>query len=283
VIAHPLGSGVQVIGAGALEVGGRALAQGARLVSLREGHALLHFATGSVVTLEAESELALVELATSQTLALSRGSLRAQVAKVAQGQHFVVKTPDAEITVHGTAFRVATLAAASECNAGTTTRVDVYEGVVSVRTHGIEVRVPAGQHWPQDCVTSNVPSPAAGSQPGVVAQPQRFAPTAAPLPAAVRAEPRRPADSMLAMQNDMFARAVAAQRAGDSENAVRELDLLLGHFPNTPLAQDAAVERMKWLDAIDHARAMVAARSYLAAYPQGFARAQAETILGAHP
>jgi hypothetical protein len=253
------------------------------LVSLREGHALLHFATGTVVTLEAESELALVEAAASQTLALGHGSLRAQVAKVAPGRHFVVKTLDAEITVHGTAFRVSTLSAPSECNAGTTTRVDVYEGVVSVRAHGIEARVQAGEHWPQDCGTSAVASSPPGSPPGVVGEPQRLASPVAPLPAALRAGPHKPVDSTLSMQNDMFARAVAAQRAGDSENAVRELDLLLGRFPNTPLAQDAAVERMKWLEAFDHRRAMDAAREYLASYPDGFARTQAETILETHP
>jgi hypothetical protein len=79
----------------------------------------------------------------------------------------------------------------------------------------------------------------------------------------------------------MFSRALAAHRAGDPANAVRELELLLARFPASPLAQDAARERMQWLEAIDHARAVEAARSYLARYPAGYAREQAEAILGA--
>lgn len=275
VIAQPLGHGARIIGVGALEAGGRALAQGARLVALPEGDALLHFASGSVVTLEAESELTLVEAASSQTLALTHGALRAQVAKVAPGHHFVVTTPDAEISVVGTAFRLATVPTRSDCNAWTRTRLDVYEGVVSVRAGTVDVRVRAGEHWPADCVTA----PTTNS-PTDAGRPERLAP---PPSAAARPEPRKAPDSTLSIQNDLFARALAAQRAGDLENGVRELDQLLTRYPSTPLAQDAAVERMKWLTALDDVRAVEAARTYLARYPKGYARQHAQAILDAHP
>ena len=77
----------------------------------------------------------------------------------------------------------------------------------------------------------------------------------------------------------MFARAIAAKRAGDPSGAVAGFDRFLARYPGSPLAESATVERMRALRSIDPARAVAAARSYLARYPNGFAHAEAEAIV----
>jgi outer membrane protein assembly factor BamD (BamD/ComL family) len=79
----------------------------------------------------------------------------------------------------------------------------------------------------------------------------------------------------------MFIEAATARRAGDAQSAIAKLELLLARYPRGPLAEDAAAQCMKLLRDVDHARAVRAARSYLAQHPTGFARPEAEAILGA--
>ena len=49
-------------------------------------------------------------------------------------------------------------------------------------------------------------------------------------------------------------------------------------YPRSPLREAADAQRMNILAGIDRARARAAAREYLARYPRGFARADAEAI-----
>jgi hypothetical protein len=53
----------------------------------------------------------------------------------------------------------------------------------------------------------------------------------------------------------------------------------MARYPASPLAESAAVQRMNLLAASDPARVKVAARQYLARYPQGYARTEAEGLL----
>jgi hypothetical protein len=58
---------------------------------------------------------------------------------------------------------------------------------------------------------------------------------------------------------------------------------LLAKYPACPLAEGAAVERMRLLRTTAPNRAMVLAQQYLARYPTGFARAEAEAIVSGMP
>jgi hypothetical protein len=96
-------------------------------------------------------------------------------------------------------------------------------------------------------------------------------------PAAVPQAPG--ARSQLAEQNDLYASALAARERGDSRAAVALFERLVKKYPSAPLAENAMAERMKVLAAAGSRRAADAARDYLARYPAGFARADAESIL----
>ncbi|MEO6417996.1 MAG: hypothetical protein ABIP39_01215, partial [Polyangiaceae bacterium] len=94
----------------------------------------------------------------------------------------------------------------------------------------------------------------------------------------------RPAEpSTLAEQNDSFASAVAAKNSGDAPEAIARFDAFLASYPRSPLAESATVQRMHLLAPLDRKRAHEAAEAYLAAYPNGLARAEARTILSDAP
>jgi outer membrane protein assembly factor BamD (BamD/ComL family) len=81
----------------------------------------------------------------------------------------------------------------------------------------------------------------------------------------------------------MFARAVADKRRGQNAQAIADFDRFMAKYPGSPLAESATVERMRLLRSSDHARALSAAKQYLARYPAGFARAEAEAIVAGDP
>lgn len=289
--------------------GARALEPGAFLhqgdvVEARAGRAMLLLATGTRVTLPSESVLAVVESGRAQIFELRRGGLRADVMKLAHGERFVVRTMDAEIEVRGTAFDVSEVAPDPACGGGTRTRVRVSEGVVVVRARGEETRVRAGERWPAGCAEETTVAPAPASA-AIAAPAPTATTTAAPTatttaaPAArtaATAAPTAPAapatasaaapasttgaarSSALREQNDLFEDALAAKRRGDARGAIATLDRLLQRYPQSHLAESASAERMKLLATTDPVRAARAAEDYLARYPNGFARKDAEAI-----
>jgi hypothetical protein len=194
-----------------------------------------------------------------QVLRLDTGSIDLHVAKLSGASRFLVQTPDAEVEVRGTQFRVSIVAPESSCGAGTRTRVAVSEGVVVVRHEGIEARVTPGAEWPIGCV--------------------RAASLATPAPVNVRGV----GVSTLAEQNNLFASAVAAKRAGDAQGALASFDRLVAKYPAGPLAESAYVERMRLQRTIAPARAVTSAREYIAVYPNGFAHGEAEAIASGTP
>lgn len=239
----------------------RTLPAGSRVVTPTGGRVMLAFATGTDVALGEAADMTIAGEGATQALRLDHGSLDLHVAKLAADQRFLVETPDAEVEVRGTAFKVSLVSPDAACGAGTPTRVSVTEGVVVVRHSGVESRVEAGQQWPSGCAQAAVaargPSPSAGTRgPG----------SAAPA-------------SSLGEQNDMFADAMAAKRRGDSGEALADFDRFLARYPSSPLAESAMVERMRLLRGVDPGRAPAAARQYVGRYPNGFARAEAEAIL----
>jgi hypothetical protein len=197
--------------------------------------------TGTRLGLPGAGELELTELGAIQRFTLRTGRVRADVAKLAPGQRFVVVTRDSEIEVRGTSFE-ASVEAQPACPGGTTTRVRVLEGVVTVRHAGGEDAVRAGSAWRAACDTDAPPAAAAVMpQPRVVRrgvaaveQIESGAGVAPPL-----------SSSTLAAQNELFAAALAARRDGDLPAARQRLDELLTRFPFGPLAESARAERRR--------------------------------------
>jgi len=269
-IAHPSGDGAALMGAGAGApmVDGQPLATGSRIVARPSGRALLAFATGTEVTLEDEGDLTIVDGGPAKTFALGAGALRAKVTKLGAGERFVVRTPDAEVEVRGTSFRVGVAPSDPACGDGTTTRVSVFEGTVVVRHRGAETPIESGSEWPRGCHAAHAAASA----------PKHVTAHAAPSSPAQSSPP-----STLAEQNDLFADAVAAKRNGDARVAIARFDTFLTKYPSSALAESAAAQRMKLLRDVDARRASEAARAYLARWPNGFARADAEAIAAWSP
>lgn len=245
--------------------------------------ASLSITTGTRLLLREHAKLSVTLDGPEERFDLAEGALRADVAKLHEGERFVVGTPDAEVEVRGTSFVVETFAT-SLCEDGPRTRVTVREGVVLVRWHRAESRVAAGQTWPTSCTSPARPAaegaPMAGpsSLPAASAAPPPLPlrPPAAASPASPLASPA----SDLQYQNALFAAAIAAKRRGDTAGALREIDQMLSRYPSSPLAENAKVERMRMQSG--HA-AVLAARDYLSRYPQGFARSEAEAISDQEP
>lgn len=275
--AHAMG------GAIVLEHEGRAgavedaadVSPGDRVSSAADGRAVLALSTGTHLVLEKASDLAVVEQAAAQIYALRAGAVRADVAKVPPLGRFAIRTADAEVEVRGTSFRVSLVEPDPSCGGGTTTRVDVTEGVVVVRNRGAEDRVAAGESWPRGCSPK---LPSAGSSAPAAASSAPAAAASAPSASSPRPAATAPPASELAAQNDLFAVANAAKRRGDAPAALAGYERFLARYPGSALAESATVERMRLLAATDRARGAVAAKAYLARYPSGFARAEAEGL-----
>lgn len=125
------------------------LREGDRVRAAASGDAVVALTDGSRVRVGASGEVSIAELATTRRFVLTTGALRADVHKLRAGERFVVTTGDAEVEVHGTSFEVSL--APTQCRE-TRTRVHVYEGVVAVRSAGVETRLFAGEDWPRGCV-----------------------------------------------------------------------------------------------------------------------------------
>jgi len=248
-------------------------------------HMILAFSTGTEIGLLPEADVMILKEDATQELELSHGAMTAQVAKLTPAQRFLVHTPDAEVEVRGTAFRVAVVPPDPQCGSGTLTRVDVTEGVVVVRRGGVESRVAKGETWPSGCNAAGAPG-ATAINPAIDGTPEAAEPvrparslrgTDAPRPAS-----RSSNASSLGAQNEMFADAIAAKRAGRVADAIGGFDQLLTTYPASPLAESASVERLRLLRGRDP-RALAAAREYLTRFPDGFARAEAEAVLAEKP
>ena len=264
--AHVFGDHASVVHLGAeLPLNGEvALSDGDRVVASAIGQAAIHLPSGSRIAVEPGGEVSVVRQGLMQMFALDVGSIRASVASLAEGERFVVRTPDAELEVRGTAFRVATGSAVS-CGAHST-RVEVESGTVVVRSGGKEERVAAGARWPASCDKVGQ---------DVAATPRAQARGGRPKRASTPAE-----TSELKAQTLLYGDALVAKRNGDARGAIARFDQYLALYPESALAEAASVNRMELLDGTDHARATSAARAYLQRYPSGHARDEAARIAG---
>jgi len=202
---------------------------------------------------------------------LEDGALDVSVKHLLAGERFLVRTVDAEVEVRGTVFHVVAEAARLR-------EVAVSEGVVEVRREGNTYTIHAGESWtapaaartdePVSVGTPHTPAPAASARPSVSAA-ASAAPTLGPSEVP---PPRNEASTD-------FAEAVAMVDRGDYGAAAERLEAFRRQHPGDARVEDAAFLRIV---ALQHAgrtgAAAVAARRYLADFPHGARRAEAETI-----
>jgi hypothetical protein len=254
------------------------------VVTTSDGAIHLDLSNGAAITLEPASSFHLPDPHPSpngsspvqEQARLDVGAVRVHVPPLAAGHTFAIKTPDAVVTVHGTSFTVEVgefanadaprLAPASPSGQKLMTRVSVSEGTVSVSHQGREVFIGAGMRWISPRVEPRDEASAAAPDNG----PRPRAPSAA--------RPVAPS-SDLAEENRLFRAEKEAAKAGRYRAAVEILNDLLQRFPTSPFAQEARVDRFRALkSAGDQAGAAREAQSYLALYPNGFAREEAKKI-----
>jgi len=254
------------------------LESGQRIETPAEGGASLQLSTGSSLDLSGRTSFRIDSQGAVQRFSLQQGEVSAHVAKLTSSQRFIVDTPDAEVEVRGTRFRLRVVDHAEACGAGSRTRLEVSEGLVEVRTSSTGVvAVKAGQSWPDDC--NNLPAQTTPAQtpartPVVAAQ----APAHSGVPSASN-ERVAERTSTLTAANDLFAEGVARRRQGDVSGALRAYQEVLNRFPSSPLAENAMVERMRLLAGSGEGRAE--AKRYLTSYPRGFALIEARKLLEA--
>jgi ferric-dicitrate binding protein FerR (iron transport regulator) len=247
---------------------------GQRIDTPANGGASLQLSTGSSMTLSGRSSFRVDSQGATQRFSLQHGELVAHVAKLTTAQRFIVDTPDAEIEVRGTRFRLRVIERPEACGGGTRTRLEVSEGAVEVRLASANtVSVKAGEVWPTDCAepihVTQTPAPQS-----INGHETTIPKTHAVSPIAANETER---GSALTAPNDLFAEGVARGRQGDTSGALRIYQELMSRFPTSPLAENALVERMR-LSTTIHERA-VEAKQYLARYPRGFAAAEARKLL----
>jgi hypothetical protein len=261
--AQPIGQGLRV-------------AEGTELRTGASSEARLDFDSGTRVTVGGAARVRLVEQSRHKRFALEAGTLFAKVAKLGSDDRFVVTTPDAEVEVHGTVFRVTIVPPDPSCAGGSPTRLEVTEGVVALRQAGVEHRIGAGERWPV-CASTSVEAAAVPSVTRTLAMTPPLAGTSVSSRASGVVPTPEPT-SHLTEQNDLFDQAMRLKRGGDATAATAKLDRLLAVYPGGPHAESAAVERMRLLSSTNDTRAPAAAREYLKHHPRGFARAEAEAI-----
>jgi hypothetical protein len=216
--------------------------------------------------------------ATERRLRVAVGSVAVDLPKkLPSGQALIVETPDAQVRVVGTAFHVEVKLDAAGKPA---TEVSVERGTVWVSQAGARrATLGAGEHWRSARERPAEAAPVARSEPSERSEPrERLRASSRPVaPRPVRAaEPQ----GTLAEENRIYEAALAARNAGDDRRAAEGFSQLLARYPRSVLGEQSLAERFRALDRAGQVSLAVAsARRYLAAYPEGFARADAERIV----
>jgi ferric-dicitrate binding protein FerR (iron transport regulator) len=256
---------------------------------------------GTELVVEPGGMLQVVEAGATKRFTLLRGAVRVRVRKLRSEERFVIDTPEAEVAVHGTRFRVTRAEAVpgtptgtdpSRCaGGGASTMVSVSEGVVSVAGAGSEVRLLPGETWSSPCPTSAARTSWDGDSAVASAAPASASAGTRPRPDRERrrwlprrhrdAAPPSPSPSQLAAQNDLFVAAARARRQGHPSQALELFERFVETYPDSSLLESAQVQRMRLLrtSGTPGAAAQAATR-YLGEFPDGFARTEAEQVLG---
>lgn len=177
-----------------------------------------------------------------ESVTLSSGRLELNVPALGQGT-LSVKTHDATVLVHGTEFSVEVLTHQGR----KATKVDVTEGLVSVRCGDTQEFLRPGTSW----ISSNTQAPGA--------EPMKTSP--APVPprssqsgssSSPNEEPPSEASGTLVLENALYARAMQLKLKGDYEGARSALDELTRNYPHSPLNPSAEKAKAK-LNELDSA------------------------------
>ncbi len=254
-----------------------------RVLTAARSGASLSLPSGAVVTLEenTDARLAVPASELAERLDLSVGGVEIAVPPLAPGHSLAIETPHARVVVHGTRFSVRVR---SESDGLLVTTVRVTEGVVSVVHAGADTRLAAGASWSsrvRETQTRTAIEPVIGKAPPSADETSADETRGARAGATTRGA--RPAPTMtpstLADENRILQGAMTASRAGDDRRALALLDQLLGRYPQSPLAQNARVERFRALRRLGDTRAATRdARRYLAEHPDGFAQEEARRL-----
>jgi hypothetical protein len=226
--------------------------------------------------LEGSSELVLVRpTADERRLRLGVGSVDVDLPrKLESGRHLVVETPDVEVRVVGTAFTV-------DVGRGgaSSTRVRVRRGTVWIMQGGKQRAVlNAGDDW-TSATQARAAAPVAAETDVAPAKPRTFAGNKR------AAGVKRPSErGTLVEENRLFQTGLSARNAGDHGGAAEAFGGLLARYPRSVLREQALAEQFRALERAGRSSAAtVAARRYLAGYPSGFARSDAERVTGSVP
>ena len=279
---------------------GREVLPGAVLQADSGTKAQVHFDSGTRLSLEGNTIVAYDEGAATHRFTLSRGAMHLAVEKLTRGQRFFVNTLDAEVEVRGTVFNVKVIDPTEGC--GQRTQVSVEEGVVEVRTARDLHTLHAGDTWAGDCADTHAKptqrEPVVGGVATTGAS-QRSAPrtkvkdgeqtlgeVAAGSPAVADVHqasylPRADVQpkSVLAQQNDLYARASAERHLRHWDAALVLYQQLIIRYPGSALVESAQVQRLRILRDSKSPLGRAEAERYLQSFPQGFARGEAAAIL----
>lgn len=187
--------------------------------------------------------------------------------KLPNGQALIMETPDAQVRVVGTAFRVDV---SLDDSGKPATEVSVRRGTVWVTQRGERrATLGAGSKWR---------SASAAARAALESEADETRVRAAQAPS--RGSRAVEAQGTLAEENRLYESALAARNAGDDRRAAETFGQLLARYPRSVLGEQSLAERFRALDRAGQVSLSVAAaRRYLAAYPEGFAREDAERIV----
>jgi hypothetical protein len=200
------------------------------------GTAEVRLVSGAVVELAAQSKIDLAAEerhadAVTEKVRLSLGRVGIRVPKLRPGSTLMVATPDATVTVHGTAFTVEV----TKTKAGSfSTDVTVYEGRVAVDSGGRQLLLGPGSHWPS-AVTTTPAAASSGAADTLPGSDSAGAPSSSSSSAAARTAKR----STLRAENALFRAAMSARREGQPKKTIALIDQLLRSYPDTPLEGEA--------------------------------------------
>ncbi|WP_437915786.1 FecR domain-containing protein [Sorangium sp. So ce302] len=222
-------------------------------------------------------------------VALEQGRIAVDVPPLPAGTSLSVRTSDAVVTVHGTRFSVERRP--DTAGEPAETRVSVVEGRVAVHRGEVERFLSPGETWSSRDEERRSDRPAEGRPGDAPAPPRDLGQDSAAgeggrgdgageggagEPRAPRDARQAPSRASLTAENELLQGAMAARRRGQPRRAIERLDLLLGRYPDSPLAEIARVERLRAIEMLgDKDRTAAEARRYLKDYPQGFGREEA--------
>jgi TolA-binding protein len=205
-----------------------------------------------------------------ESVLLDQGELSIVVRKLQMGERFLVRLPDGELEVRGTAFEVIV-------QGGATQRVHVVEGRVVVRIRGWDdASVLAGGTWERQ-----PPAVAAvGSDPSAPTVTTPTAPTPRPASAPQQAPPPRSRPHEASNEGADYEAAMSLYRSGRYREASEAFHRFAARYEGSGLLEDATfLEALSLEKSGKVEAAALAARQHLQSFPGSFHRKDASILV----